>query len=329
MVQLLKVHGSQNKFFILDQTELANQLSQDELVELAKHITDPQSGLLDGADGLLVIDSSDHPDVLGSMQVINTDGSIASMCGNGLRTVSRYLSDKYHQDAFKVQTQDSDLDVHRETELAPNIPTFSVEISPVTFNKESLPFQNLGTDTLIDQEVPQFAKGLKFTAIAVPNPHLISFVTDDVMRSDTLGNLGTMLNRPNDYFTDGVNVSFAQILDKNSLFVRTFERGVGFTNACGTGMSATSLAFCLNHPQMADFEQTISVYNPGGMVKTRVHDNDGTYQIDLIGNATFTHKVDLTEADLHDNDLSHAQISDTGEQAAYLDFVKGLQNQNV
>lgn len=329
MVQLLKVHGSQNKFFILDQTALKAKLSQDELVALAKHITEPEHGLLDGADGLLVIDASDHDGALGSMQVINTDGSIASMCGNGLRTVSRYLSDKFEKDAFKVETMDSDLHVHREADLADNVPTFSVEISPVTFAKESLPFDNLGTDTLINKEVPQFAPGLKFTAIAVPNPHLISFVDEATMHSKTLGQLGKMLNDPNPHFPDGVNVSFAQILDHNTLFVRTYERGVGFTNACGTGMSATSLAFCLNHPEMADFDELISVYNPGGMVKTRVHSRDDTFSIDLIGNATFTHKIEIPETDLHANELDHAQITETGEQTDYLKFVEGLKSQSV
>jgi diaminopimelate epimerase len=329
MVELLKVHGSQNKFFILDQTALQNKLSQPELVALAKHITEPEQGLLDGADGLLVIDESDHDGVLGSMQVINTDGSIASMCGNGLRTVSRYLSEKFNQDAFKVETMDSDLAGHREADLADNVPTFSVEISPVTFAKETLPFDHLGTDNLINKAVPEFAPGLKFTAIAVPNPHLISFVDEETMHSKLLGQLGKMLNEPNEYFPDGVNVSFAQILDRNTLFVRTYERGVGFTNACGTGMSATSLAFCLNHPEVADFNQTISVYNPGGMVKTRVHDNDSNFTIDLIGNATFTHKVEIPEEDLHANVLDHAQITETGEQPAYLRFVEGLKRQRV
>lgn len=329
MVQLLKVHGSQNKFFILDQTALQTKLSQPELVALAKHVTEPETGLLDGADGLLVIDDSDHPDTLGSMQVINTDGSIASMCGNGLRTVSRYLSDKFGKDQFKVETMDSDLHVHREADLADNVPTFSVEISPVTFAKETLPFDNLGTDTLINKAVPEFAPGLKFTAISVPNPHLISFVDEETMHSKTLGQLGKMLNDPNPYFPDGVNVSFAQILDHNTLFVRTYERGVGFTNACGTGMSATSLAFCLNHPEMADFDELISVYNPGGMVKTRVHSRDDTFSIDLIGNATFTHKIEIPEADLHANDLEHAQVTETDEQPAYLRFVESLKNQLV
>ncbi len=329
MVQLLKVHGSQNQFFLLDQTKLKTKLSQDELVAFTKNITNPDNHILGGADGVLVVDSSSHPGALGSMEVINTDGSLASMCGNGLRTVSRYLADKFDKDAFKVETMDSDLAVQREVNLAPDVPTFSVEISPVTFNRETLPFDNLGTETLLDKAVPEFAAGLTFTAIAVPNPHLISFVSEDIMKSDLLGTLGQKLNQPNVYFPDGVNVSFAQILDHNTLFVRTYERGVGFTNACGTGMSATSLAFCLNHPEMAGFEAPITVYNPGGMVKTRVHDNHQTYHIDLIGNATFTHRIEIPEADLHQNQLNNLTTTETGEQEAYLNFVNELKSEQA
>ncbi len=330
MANLLKVHGSQNSFFILDQTELSQKLSQPELVNLAKNITDANEGLLGGADGLLVIDKSNHPNVLGSMEVINDDGSLASMCGNGLRTVSRYLSEKFGKTSFKVETMKADLQVSKEKDLASGVPTFALEISPVTFNKESLPFQNLGVNKLIDQEVPVFADGLKFTAIAVPNPHLISFVDDSVLQSDTLGRVGKMLNQPNKYFPDGVNVSFAKIESKNQLFVRTYERGVGFTNACGTGMSATSLAFCLTHPNQGSFEQTIKVFNPGGMVKTRVHDHgQGNYTIDLIGNATFTNKIAIPDKDLLNGNLAAARISETGEQKDYLNFVNGLQRQTI
>lgn len=326
MVQLLKVHGSQNQFFILDQTQLKNKLSDQERVDLAKHITDEKAGLLNGADGLLVIDSSDHDGALGSMEVINTDGSIASMCGNGLRTVSRYLSEKYGKDEFKVQTQDSDLAVHKEADLAAGVPTFSVEILPVSFNKESLPFDNFGVDKIIDQPIPEFGVGVHFTALAVPNPHLIGFGNFKTMKPDGLRVLGSMLNHKNKYFPDGVNVSFAEVEGPNTLFVQTFERGVGMTNACGTGMSAASLAFCLNKPGMAEFEKTITVYNPGGMVKTRVHNNDGDYTIDLIGNATFTHTVDIDEAALHANDLSDAEVEKTNEQDAYDQFVGALDN---
>lgn len=326
MVQLRKVHGSENHFFLLDQTTLDQQLNNAELSALAQQITNPQTGILDGADGVLVVNSSSHENVLGQMRVINADGSEASMCGNGLRTVSRYLAEKNHANQFKVETLTADLQVSRQNDLAPEVPAFSVEISPVRFNPADFPFTNLGNDALIDQPVPALAPGLNFTAIAVPNPHLISFVDETTMNSDVLGELGARLNGVNDYFPDGVNVSFAQILGKNQLFVRTYERGVGFTNACGTGMSATSLAFAMVHPNLGEFDHTITVYNPGGLVKTQVHQADDRYWIDLTGNATETNLIDVDEADLHNANVTTetASIQQTTEEAAYQQFVDQL-----
>lgn len=324
MVNLLKVHGSQNHFFILDQTELESPLTDNELKSFTKKITDPKTGLLNGADGVLVINKPVREHALAQMRVINADGSEASMCGNGLRTVARYLSEKYHKTSFLVDTMNVSLRVRKEKDFAPNVPAFAVEISPVRFNKEALPFDNLGHDRLIDNYIPEIYPGLRFTSIAVPNPHLISFMNQKQITGPILGIVGKRLNDKNPYFTDGVNVNFAQILDRNKLFVRTYERGVGFTNACGTGMSATSLALVLTHPEMADLDTPISVYNPGGMVKTVVHYEESQYWIELIGNATFTHRLSLDETDLRTGTFEHVKITKTNEQIAYEKFVDQL-----
>lgn len=324
MPQLLKVHGSMNAFFILDQTQLTTPLSDSELVQLATQITNPQTGLLGGADGLLVVNQPTREGAIAQMRVINADGSEASMCGNGLRTVARYLAERDHRTSFKVDTMNANLQVRQEDNLATGVTAFAVEISPVSFDRHALPFDKLGHNRLIDTYVPELLPGLKFTSIAVPNPHLISFVGNRELSDEVLGGLGQRLNNPNPYFTDGVNVNFAKILGENQLFVRTFERGVGFTNACGTGMSATSLAFALTHPKQAKFDQAITVYNPGGMVKTIVHHQSGQYWIELVGNATFTHQIDISEDDLHQAKFDQAASQETGEQAAYENFVQSL-----
>lgn len=323
MVYMQKVHGSQNTFFLLDQTQLKQTLSQAELVRLAKQLTNAKTGLLGGADGLLVVSASSHQNVLGKMQVINADGSIASMCGNGLRTVGRYLAEKYHQNSFKVETQQADLMVSVEPDWAESVKAISVEISPVNFAKQDLPFDQLNCNQLINQEVPAFAPGLKFTAVAVPNPHLISIVSAEVLASSLLEKLGTKLNQPNPYFPDGVNVSFAQVIDSRHLFVRTFERGVGFTNACGTGMSAASLVFALTHQQEKVFNHLLTVSNPGGFVQTRVHQQEDHYWIELIGNATVTHNINADESLFHQDlpDFSLFQVEQTSENAAYQAFI--------
>ncbi|MCX0291656.1 diaminopimelate epimerase [Lactobacillus kullabergensis] len=323
MVQLQKVHGSQNTFFLLDQTQLQNPLTKNELVNLAKQITNSATGLLNGADGLLVVSNSQHPQAIGKMQVINADGSFASMCGNGLRTVGRYLAQKYHKQSFKVETMQSDLRVSCQPDWAQNVKAVSVEISPVSFAAADLPFTNLGCSELLNQAVPEFAPKLTFSAVAVPNPHLISLVSDDVLKSDLLANLGTKLNQKNPYFPDGVNVSFAQVLSSDHLFVRTFERGVGFTNACGTGMSAASLIYALTNQSQDLFDKLLTVSNPGGFVQTKIHRTANSYWIELIGNATVTHYIDVAESDLHQKqpDFNNFKITTTSENEAYQNFI--------
>ena len=114
MTELLKVHGSQNCFFILDQTKLQQELTDDELVVLARQITSEEHGLLDGADGVLVVNHPVREGATAQMRVINADGSEASMCGNGLRTVARYVAERDNLEDFKVDTMDASLRVRKQ-----------------------------------------------------------------------------------------------------------------------------------------------------------------------------------------------------------------------
>ena len=93
MIKLYKVQGSENKFILLDQTTFKIKKAISDLIKLTKKIA--HSALpVNNIDGMLVVDDSTHQDCLGKMTVINKDGSLASMCGNGIRTVGRYLSEK-------------------------------------------------------------------------------------------------------------------------------------------------------------------------------------------------------------------------------------------
>ncbi|WP_429971672.1 diaminopimelate epimerase [Fructilactobacillus sp. Tb1] len=323
MTELLKVHGSENTFFILDLTQFDEQPSFAAISQLAVAMKASDNPNLNNIDGILVVENSDHPGCLGKMTVVNADGSLASMCGNGLRTVTRYLAHKFGQTSFKVETQDADLAVEQYPDLAANVPAFGVQISPVRFNHAAFPFDNLGTEEIHDQKLPELDDELKFTAIAVPNPHLISFMPKNVLESDKLEKLGTYLNGENPYFTDGVNVNFAEILAPDTLFVRTFERGVGFTNACGTGMTSTSLAYALNHYD-GDFDRIITVYNPGGMVKVHVQKIGDDYHLQLIANATNLGTFTINAADLFKHNFSNGTFTTTDEETSYQAWVNSL-----
>ncbi|KRM96527.1 diaminopimelate epimerase [Liquorilactobacillus aquaticus DSM 21051] len=320
------MHGSNNDFFILDEKNLEKNITEDELSTLARAVCDRQHGLHGGADGILFV-TSGHTGVAGKMRVINADGSEASMCGNGIRTVARYLNEKSGLDEFKVETMYADLEVKKSENFAPDVPAFDAEISPVSFDAADLKMHIGNKAKLIDDLIPELSKTLKFSAVAVPNPHLITFVSHDVLIGSELGKIASYLNNgENPIFPDGVNVSFVEIQEPKQIFVRTYERGVGYTNACGTAMSASSLMYVLLHPEQCGTEQLISVFNPGGMVKTCVHQREnGSYWMSLIGNATFVAEVKLAQAAALKGDFKHVVWNETGEQKAYEKFAAEVQ----
>jgi diaminopimelate epimerase len=225
------------------------------------------------------------------MRVFNADGSEASMCGNGLRCVARYVCELLKLEVALIETMKANLRVNREEPIFPGIPTFKVEISPVSFQLSDLPL-NLPQQQLMNEQIPVLSNELSFTALAVPNPHLVAIVGNAQLESTIQEEISQSVNQPNDLFPDGVNVSFVKPLEKGHIFVRTFERGVGFTNACGTAMSASALVTCLIG--LNELEKSIEVYNPGGKVRCVVHQKADKYTIDLIGNGTYLFRTKVS-----------------------------------
>ncbi|MFD1902090.1 diaminopimelate epimerase [Enterococcus termitis] len=321
-LNIQKVHGSENDFFLIDQLQLERPFTEKELDDLRIRLCDREAGLLGGADGLLLIEENRQGDSIAKMRVINSDGSEASMCGNGLRTVARYLSEKYDKQFFTVETMFADLKVRRAGAFAEGVAAYQVEISPVRFEAEAIPMVT-NRNRIIDESIPELSDTLKFSVVAVPNPHLIAFVEHQMLDSQEFERIATYVNGDNPMFPDGINVSFVEILADNQLFVRTYERGVGFTSACGTAMCASSLMYVLLNN--GEFGKTITVRNVGGLVKTVVHEDDAEgYWMELIGNASVTHVLSGELVDFTDGHFDNLIIDETTEQADYLAFLETI-----
>ncbi len=322
-LNLQKVHGSENDFFILDETELERKLTAAEIQRLSETLCDRVTGILNGADGILLVQQAASLEALNKMRVINSDGSEASMCGNGLRTVARYLAEKEQKDNFLVETMHADLKVRKAPDLAKGVQSFQVEISPVSFQAETIPMKLGNRVTIINSLIPELSDSIRFSVVAVPNPHLVAFVDHETLMGTEQERIAKLVNTENPWFPDGINVSFVEVLDKDELFVRTYERGVGFTNACGTAMCASSLLHVLIND--GNFFEAIRVKNPGGMVKVVVHqDPDGNYWMELIGNATVTHHIQTTVEEALAGNFLKSTIRETDEQQDYLHFLEKI-----
>lgn len=281
----IKCHGSGNTFLMIDERVLAFPISKHQKSILAKNLCNSKGETF--TDGILFIGESKIAD--GYMTVINADGSEASMCGNGLRCVARFLSEEKKKIELKVETLGGVYECKRINDFFTNVIAYSTKIDTVSFNVKDLPL-NYEKEHLFNDSLDFLKDELTVSAIAVPNPHLVSEASDTKL----LKTVGEKCNATNPYFPDGTNVNFfKQILGKG-IFVQTFERGVGLTNACGTGMLASAIiAAKLYHIEKGKW---IEVYNPGGFVKCQVEeDGNGNYSGELLGNATyiFEGKIDF------------------------------------
>ncbi|MYL31562.1 MULTISPECIES: diaminopimelate epimerase [Halobacillus] len=284
----IKCHGSGNDFILIDEIEHDFTFTEEERRELSLLLCDRTNGI--GSDGILFVMPSEKAE--GRMRMFNSDGTEAEMCGNGLRCVARHMIEKLGHASIAIETQEAVLPVSQVAEIFPEIDTFSVQIEPVSFAPASLPMIHDGEEA-VDVSIPELSDKRTFTALSVPNPHIVSLM-DDVDQEE-LEQTGRLANQLPEVFPNGVNVSFVQVLEKNKIFVRTYERGVGLTNACGTAMSASSLVSTILGPN--DLDTPIVVINKGGLVNCVVEKNEGRFSIQLRGNGTNVYEA-VADVDL-------------------------------
>ncbi|EGA88954.1 diaminopimelate epimerase [Planococcus donghaensis MPA1U2] len=303
---LIKVHGSMNTFYMFEGEE------RDDYARLAIQL----SALDKKIDGILVILPSAVAHA--KMRVFNNDGSEASMCGNGLRCVARYVCERDNVQEAVIETMKASLRVKKEETLNEGIETYAVEISPVSFSLSSLPMTYLDHTEWIQKPLPFISEEIPFSAVSVPNPHLIGIVPEELQKDTShQQKWAQQFNGENKYFPDGVNVSYVTPVERG-IFVRTYERGVGFTNACGTAMTASALISCM--AGLVPFGE-VSVYNPGGLVKCSVRKEGETIQLQLTGNATYLSTSKFEWAD----DLVNSRMistTDLKEQQRYEKFIE-------
>jgi diaminopimelate epimerase len=270
-----KCHGSGNDFCYLDSREI--ELGDASWSRIARTLCD-RSGPV-GADGILLLTRGDASADFG-FRVINADGSEPETCLNGLRCLARAGFEALGIDAARVRLKTSGAQVAREAELAPGVYTVRETVGPVATDPAAVGIRVAGP--VIGAVVPGLPSDRAFTALAMPNPHLIAFV--ERVDVDELVALGQWCEAGPELLVDRANVSFVELRGAD-LFVQTFERGVGLTNACGSAMAASAHAAGLTG--RLPFGEWLTVFNPGGRVRARAEGPAGGDMVTIAGNATF------------------------------------------
>ena len=183
-----------------------------------------------GSDGLILIGPSDRADF--RMHMYNADGSRGAMCGNGARCVGKYVHDKGLTEKTELTLEtDAGIRALRLNLEGGRVSSVRVDMGEPGFSG--------------GQELPVEIGGRTFavTPVSMGNPHGVTFLQEPVERFD-LGMYGPLMER-HPAFPEGINAEFVNVLSRDRLCMRVWERGSGVTLACGTGACAVLAAACL------------------------------------------------------------------------------------
>ena len=270
----IKCHGSGNVFPMIDAREIA--LDRESWSRVAVALADRKGTV--GGDGLLLLKAGDDQHDFG-FAMYNSDGSEAETCLNGLRCVARAGFAALGIERATVRLATSTATVAIDPELAPGVVTIREVAGPVDLDVAHWPMPGR-SGRIVEGPIAELDSPRIFTAVAIPNPHLIAFV--DMVDDAELVALGALCEAAPEWLPNRANVSFVEQRGPSALFVRTCERGVGLTDSCGSAMAASSYAACLTG--RCAFGTEIAVFNRGGLVRAIV---GGDGMVQLSGNATF------------------------------------------
>jgi diaminopimelate epimerase len=249
-LRVWKYQGAGNDFVMTLDLEDARPLEANQV----RALCDRRYGI--GADGSIRVTRGRNGRPF--MDYRNADGSLAEMCGNGIRCVALFLHEMGEQTgtSFDVETRSG----VRHVELASH-DRVTVDMGEPNFTKAAIPMRGPAWETFLDQ-VLDLGGGLtvRATALSMGNPHLVLFVEDDPERYH-VAHIGPVLER-DDRFPEGTNVEFARV-GTDDITARVWERGSGETMACGSG--ACAIAVAANETGLADRRSTVRF--PGGLLE--------------------------------------------------------------
>ena len=231
-----KWQGCGNDFVLIDCRERA----LDDYGAFAQKVCDRHYGV--GADGVLVVLDSDKADF--RMRIFNTDGSEAEMCGNGIRCFARYLYDNgiTTKRKFTIETGAGVL-VPEIVETDGKVTGVRVDMGEPVLEADKIPMAGYGSKRVVNEPVEVAGRTWHITGVSMGNPHCVVFVDD--IKTTPIEEVGPIFETQERY-PKKTNTEFVQVLDRQHMRMRVWERGAAITLACGTGACATLTAAVLN-----------------------------------------------------------------------------------
>lgn len=283
MIKFTKMEGLGNDYIYIDCTKMEEAQVKD-ISCLAKIMSDRHFGI--GSDGIILICKSKTEDF--KMTMFNQDGSQAEMCGNGIRCVGKFVYDKglINKTELKIETLAGVKKLKLHTKNS-KVDTVTVDMGKPILEPEQIPVIS-EEKNVKNLKIQALDKEFTFTCVSMGNPHAITIV-ENVDNFD-VEKYGKVLEIDK-HFPKKANIEFIEIIDRNTIKMRVWERGAGETLACGTGASAVCVACTLNG--LVNEKEDITVKLLGGDLKIKWDDT-----VYMTGKARTVFEGEFDEKDL-------------------------------
>lgn len=248
-MNFVKMHGTGNDFIMIDNFDGSITLSQKQV----QNLCDRHFGI--GADGVILVEKgSNGADAF--MNYYNADGSLAEMCGNGSRCTAHFMKEfkEFDHSLLKLETRAGMKRIVIEENGLFTVNMGQPELGPHSDFPETS--QNIG--------------GVTWEFVSMGNPHAVGFFERERAVDNVLLSLGAQIESNTALFPNKINVNFVYPIAQNHFGVKTFERGSGPTQACGTGASA-SFAWLL---KWGKAEGAVKILVPGGRLTFQYNEMD-------------------------------------------------------
>ena len=256
-----KLQGIGNDFIAIDGRD--DNINSDDYGKLAKSVCHRKFSV--GADGLLVVKNSNVADI--EMVYYNSDGSRASMCGNGLRCFVKFVYDNniVNKEKIDVDTLDGIKKIKINLKNK-EIDTITVNMGQGSFKCSDIPI-NSNEEIFINKEINVLDEKFIVNCMHMGVPHTVIFVDD--MDMNKIHKYGPLIEK-HEIFPEGTNVNFVKIIDEKNILVRTWERGCGYTLGCGTGITASVII----SNYLKKVKDSVKVTSEGGSIIIDFIDNE-------------------------------------------------------
>lgn len=223
-----KMHGAGNDFVVFDAINQRVELSTEQV----RLIADRHFGV--GCDQLLLVERPSRPDADFRYRIFNADGGEVEQCGNGARCFMRFVHDKKLSRENEIRVETANGIIRPRLEMDGRV---SVNMGEPIFNPDKIPFT--ASERALTYGLELKGETVEISVLSMGNPHAVQYVDD--VDTAAVASQGPLIER-HPRFPNKVNAGFMQIIDRQHIRLRVFERGAGETLACGTGACAAVVA---------------------------------------------------------------------------------------